>query len=207
MGQAAEEQMTTEIAGTRENLSRDVDALYDKVSPSRVIDRRKAAARSRLSSMKDRVMGSAEGAAGSVGGTASGAAGAAGGTAQQVTSAVHRQTVGSPLGAGLIAFGAGMIVSALFPASQKEAEAAQRLKQTAQEHGQPLMDEAKSVGQDVGQQLKDKAAAAAEDLKSSVQDSARTVSEEGQSAAQSVKEEAQPGGSSQPTGTPYPTGP
>ncbi|UMG92434.1 DUF3618 domain-containing protein [Nocardioides sp. TF02-7] len=171
MGQAAEERMTEEIATTRESLTRDVDALYDKVSPGRVVERRKAAARDRVSSLKDRVMGtarsaqdSAQGAAGSVTGSASDAVSNVGGTAQQAAGAVHRQTVGSPLAAGLVAFGAGMVISALIPASEKESQAAQRLVDTAKEHGQPVVDEAKAVGQDVGQSLKDKATEAAEDL-------------------------------------------
>lgn len=206
MGQANEERMTTDIADTRENLTRDVDALYDKVSPGRIVERRKAAARSRVSSLRDRVMGSAHsatdsahGAAGSVTGTASGAASTVGDTAQHAVGAVHRQTVGSPLGAGLVAFGAGMVISALFPATEKETQAAHRIVDTAKEHGGPVIDEAKSVGQDVGQSLKDKAVEATEDLKSSAQESARTVGEEGRSAAGTVKEEAQPGSGSSTT--------
>ncbi|HWJ09458.1 MAG TPA: DUF3618 domain-containing protein, partial [Nocardioides sp.] len=74
MGQGTEERMTTEIDRTRHDLSRDVDALYDKVSPGRVVQRRKAAVRSRFSSVKDSVMGSAHDAAGSAQGSAQGAA-------------------------------------------------------------------------------------------------------------------------------------
>lgn len=187
MGQTAEERMTTEIAGTRENLSRDVDALYDKVSPSRVVERRKAAVRGRLSGVRDKVMGTTQGATGSVGGTA-----------QQAVTTVQRQTQGSPLAAGLVAFGAGMVASALIPASEKEARATQRLTEAAK--GSGIVEEAKSVGQEVGQNLKDKAAEAAQEVKASAQDSAQTVREEGQSAAQTVKEEAQPGSSTDPVG-------
>ena len=45
MGQGTEEQLTGQIADTRQDLSRDVDALYDKVSPGRMVERRKEAVR------------------------------------------------------------------------------------------------------------------------------------------------------------------
>jgi hypothetical protein len=195
MGQAAEEQLTTGIAGTRENLSRDVDALYDKVSPGRMVERRKEAVRGRLSSFKDSVMGSAgsagdtaQGAVGSVKGTASNATTAVAGSAQSAVGTVERQTQGAPLAAGMVAFGAGMIVSALIPASEKEAQAAQRLTEAAKDSA--IADEAKSVGQEVGQHLKDSAAEAAQEVRSSAQDSATTLKDEGQTSARTVKEAA-----------------
>jgi hypothetical protein len=187
--------MTTEIAGTRENLSRDVDALYDKVSPGRVVGRKKAAVRGRLSTFKDTVMGSAQsvggsaqGAAGSVSGTASSAAGAVQDKAQSAVGTVQSQTQGSPLAAGLVAFGAGMVISALIPASKAEAQAAQQLTEAVKDS--PLMDEAKSVGQEIGQHLKESATEAAQEVKGTAQEAATNVKDEGQAAAQSVKEEA-----------------
>ncbi|KAA1427304.1 DUF3618 domain-containing protein [Nocardioides antri] len=195
MGQGTEEQLTGQIAETRQDLSRDVDALYDKVSPGRMVERRKEAVRGRISSLRDTVMGSAgsaggsaQGAAGSVRDTASNATSAVAGTAQSAVGTVQRQTQGAPLAAGMVAFGAGMVISALIPASQKEAEAAERLTEAVKDSS--LADEAKSVGQEIGDNLKDKAAQAAQEVKSSAQDSAATLKEEGQSSAQNVKEEA-----------------
>ena len=190
MGQATEERMTTEIASTRENLSRDVDALYDKVSPSRVVGRRKAAMRNRMTSMRYRVMGSAQSATGSVSDTASSAAGSVSGSAQQAAHAVQRQTEGSPLAAGLVAFGTGIVIAALIPPTEKETRAAQRLTQVAKEHGQPVVDEARSMGQEVGQSLKEKAAEATQELRSTAQESVEHVKEEGQTAAQNVRRDA-----------------
>ena len=184
MGQATEERMSTEIAGTRENLSRDVDALYDKVSPGRAVERRKAAVRGRVSSLRDSVMGSAQ----SAGGSAQGAAGSVQDKAQSAVGAVQSQTQGSPLAAGLVAFGAGMVISALIPASRAEAQAAQRLTETVKDS--PVMDEAKSVGQEIGENLKQSATEAAQEVKGTAQEAAANVKDEGQAAAQSVKEEA-----------------
>jgi gas vesicle protein len=191
--------MTEEIAGTRENLSRDVDALYDKVSPGRVVERKKAAVRGRLSTVKDSVMGSAQsvggsaqGAAGSVTGSVSGAASSAVGTVQDTAHSavgtVQSQTQGSPIAAGLMAFGAGMVISALIPASKAEAQAAQQLTEAVKDS--PIMDQAKSVGQEMGQHLKETAQEAAQEVKGTAQEAAQNVKDEGQSAAQNVKQEA-----------------
>ena len=46
MGQSTEE-LTTQIAGTRESLATDLDALQNRVSPSAIVERRKEAARGR----------------------------------------------------------------------------------------------------------------------------------------------------------------
>lgn len=194
MGQGTEE-LTTDIDRTRQELSRDVDALYDKVSPARVVERRKAAVRDRFSSVKSSVMGSAQSAGGSAQGAAQSVTGTASGAVHSVQSgagsavhAVERKTEGSPLGAGLVAFGAGMIISALIPASQKEAEIAGRITDAAKDS--PVADQAKAIGQEMGQNLKESAAGAVDEVKASAQDAAQHVKEEGQSAAQSVKDDA-----------------
>ena len=56
MGQGTEEQLTRNIEGTREDLSRDLDALTDKISPSQIMERRKEATKSRFRSVRDKVM-------------------------------------------------------------------------------------------------------------------------------------------------------
>lgn len=188
MGQATEERMTTDIDRTRQDLSRDVDALYDKVSPSRVVERRKTAMRQKMSSMKESVMGTAHDATGSAQGAAQGAADSVQHTAAAGVHAVERRTEGSPIGAGLVAFGAGMVLSALIPASQKEAELAGRLTEAAKDS--PLLDEAKAAGQEMADHLKDSAAEAAQEVKASAQDSAAHLKDEGRSAAEDVRREA-----------------
>jgi vacuolar-type H+-ATPase subunit H len=97
---------------------------------------------------------------------------------------------GNPLAAGLVAFGAGMLISALMPATEKETQVAQRAVDAAKEHGQPVLDEAKSVGQEMGQDLKESATQSAQQVAATAQDSAQTVKQEGQSSAQTVKEDA-----------------
>ena len=198
MGQGTEEQLTTDIENTRRDLSRNLDALHERVSPSQIVQRRKAATRYRLYSMKEKVMGSARGARYNVSSTGSGITGSASGAASSVTDTaqdamdtVQQKTEGNPLAAGLIAFGAGVLISSLVPASDKEQQAAERLVSQAKEHGQPLMDEAKSAGQQMGQELKAQASQAAQEVKTTAQESASNVKAEGQSSAQHVKDEAQ----------------
>jgi gas vesicle protein len=194
MGQNAEELTTTpaDIEATRSNLTRDIDELTDKVRPSRVLDRRKEAAKGRLGSIRDKVMGPARNAGGSLSGTAPRATESISDTATGALNGLESRAQGNPLAAGVVAFGAGMLISALIPASEKEAQAAQKLTQVAKEQGQPLIDEAKSVGQDMAADLKESAADSAQQVQATAQGSVETVKEEGQSSAQTVKDEASP---------------
>ena len=196
MGQDTEGLTTTpaDIDATRSNLSRDIDELTDKVSPSRVVERRKEAAKGRLGSIRDTVMGASpiggSGGGGGVGSKVSDAAGSVSDTTGGALDAVGSRAQGNPLAAGLVAFGAGMLISALIPASEKEAKLAQRAVDAAKEHGQPVVDEAKSVGQQMGEELKGSAVESAQQVKETAQDSVDNVKQEGQSSAQTVKDQA-----------------
>lgn len=175
MGQTTEE-LTTGIAGTREDLSRNFEALGERMSPGRVMERRRQALRGRIGSMRERIMGSSEDATG---------------TAQEAEQTVRHRAEGNPLAAGLIAFGTGVLISSVIPSSEKESQAAQRVVETAKERGQPFVEEAKSVGQEMGQELKEQATEAAQEVKSSAQESAQQVKEEGRSSGEAVRDDAQ----------------
>jgi vacuolar-type H+-ATPase subunit H/ElaB/YqjD/DUF883 family membrane-anchored ribosome-binding protein len=190
MGQRTEEQLTTDIAGTREDLAQNLDALNYRVNPSQVMARRKRAARGRLTSMKEKVMGSAHDMRESASSTGSSMTSNVSGTASDAASTLQSKTEGNPLAAGVIAFGAGWLISSLMPASEQEQQAARKVVETAKEHGQPVIDEAKSVGQEMGQNLKEQAGQAADEVKSSAQESAQNVKQEGQSSAETVKRQA-----------------
>lgn len=179
MGQSTEE-LTSQIEDTRGRMASDLDALQDKVSPSAIVQRRKDATKQRISSMRDKVMGSAQNAGGSVSDKVPSPSGMA--------SSVQ----GSPLAAGLVAFGAGMVIASLIPASKAEAEAAHRVVETTKDKGQPLVDDAKAAGQQLGQDLKERATDAAHKIKDSAADSAQQVKGEAQSSAETVKSESQP---------------
>src|ERR687894_489816 len=178
-----------QIEQTQRELSYDVDALNEKVNPSRVMDRRVSAAKSRVSRVRDRVMGSAQDtrasaqyraqdAAGTVQDRAQGAAETVQGAAQQAAHAVQqapdtivRQAQGNPLAAGLIAFGVGWLVSSLLPASERERQLAQQAEANVREHKDELLAPAKQAAQEVGEQLRP----AAQHVQGQAQQSRQTV--------------------------------
>ena len=185
MSQTTEE-LSRDVQSTRDDLAHDLDALQDRVSPSAIVERRKAAARGRFSSANSRVMGSADSARSG----ASSAVGSVSGAASNVADTAEQRFEGAPLAAGLAAFGAGMVIASLFPASDKEAQVASRAVEQAKEQGQPLLEQAKSVGQDIAADATEQAKEAAQQVKDSATDSASHVQEEGKSSAQSVKDDA-----------------
>lgn len=185
MGQSTEE-LTRDIEQTRQSLSQDVDELTDKVSPGRIAQRRKEAAASRLRSLRDNVMGSAQDSAQSV----SSAGQSVGGTASSAVQTIEDKAQGNPLAAGLVAFGAGMVLSALIPATRPEAQATRKAMDVAREQGQPVIDQAKAAGQEVAEQLKQSAGDAAQEVKSTAQESAEHVTDEAKASGQHVKDAA-----------------
>ena len=194
------EQLRREIEATRGDISRDVDALTYKASPSRIVSDRVDATKSRFTRAKDRVFGSAGDAGSAVQGRASSVAGTAGDTlgsardsvssaASDAASAVQaapdvarRQTEGNPLAAGLIAFGVGWLVSSLLPASEAETRAAGQVADAAKEHAQPVLEEAKQAAAEVGENLKEPARDAVESVKSTAQQGAQEVKEQAQTS-------------------------
>jgi len=149
------DQIRSEIDQTQRELSADVDALTEKLTPSRIVERRVRRTRTTMTNMKDRIMGStsdayqtAGTASSSMGETVSSKASAARDTAASTASSaadaarsapdmVRRRTEGNPLAAGLIAFGAGWLLSSLLPASTPEQQVATQVKDFATEQGRP----------------------------------------------------------------------
>ncbi|MCC2661030.1 MAG: hypothetical protein K0R37_1804, partial [Arthrobacter sp.] len=99
---------------------------------------------------------------------------------------VAAKTQGNPLAAGLIAFGAGLLVSSLIPPSQKEREAAEALKNAAE----PVTTQLTEAAKDMAQGLKEPAQEAMENVKATATDAAARVKDEGQTAVTDVKTSA-----------------
>ena len=194
MGQSTEE-LNHQIEETRQRMASDLDTLQDRVSPSAIVERRKQAVRGSISSVKDKVMGTAHSATDSmssgVSGTVSGTVSGAGNMAGNVASTAQDRVEGAPLAAGLVAFGAGVVLASMLPATRVEAEAAHRVVETAKEQGQPLLDEARAAGEEVIGQVRQSATESAQQVKQSAQESAQTVTEEAHSSTESVRERAQ----------------
>jgi hypothetical protein len=169
----------------RERMGDTLDAIGDRLSPERMLERRKAAVRFRWQRMRDSVMGSPgyeEPVTQRVRERASDAAHSAGDSVQSATDQVRRapqmvadQARGNPVAAGVIAFGAGALLATLIPPSRTE----QRLVSEAQPQLQHAADELKSVGRDV-----------AEDAKEHARDAMDTVKSAGAEATQHVRDDA-----------------
>jgi hypothetical protein len=166
------------IEQTRSQLGGDVDALAEKVSPSNIADRQKEKVKDRVRSAKESVMGAVHSGTDKLPnpGAAGDAAGAAAGSAVQTAK-------GHPMVVGLIAFGAGWLLSSLLPTVDAE----RSLASSAKEKAAPLVDAAKDAAKDAAQQLKEPAKDAADHLKQTATEAAGTVKQEGQSAAADVR--------------------
>lgn len=179
-----------DIERTRGELSRDVNALGESVTPGHMARRGADKVKDRAAGLKDSIMGSASDAGHATSNGASGMASSVGDATHGAASSVKAQAKGNPLAAGLIALGAGWLLGSLLPASSKEQQAAEAVKDRAA----PVLDEAKSTAKQVAQEgaehLKEPAQQAVQAVKEHAQDSAQTVKQEGQSAAQDVTDSA-----------------
>lgn len=167
-----------DIDRTRTELGQDVDALADKVTPAKIMDRQVEKVRGAVGSVRDRVMGAADGAA-------SGASGAV----DDVKEFAHRATTkaeGAPLAVGLIAFGAGLLVASLIPATRKEKAIAESVKETAQ----PLVEEVADVAKETAGHLQEPAQEAATAVKDRAAEAVQAVRSEATDTAGSVKDQA-----------------
>jgi len=181
------DEIRSDIERTRYELSSNVDALADKVSPGRVLHRQGDRLRSAGGSLRDRVMGSADDVRSSAGDAARDRLGSARDAVASAPDAAREHTAGSPLAAGLVAFGLGLVASALVPASRPEQQAAQAVK----EKSEPLVDEAKQAAQDVAQNLKDPAREAASRVGDTAKQAAQDVKGEATDAKDAVVDHAQ----------------
>jgi hypothetical protein len=195
------ERLREEIEQTREELGRDVDALTDKVSPTRVVGRRVERVKGAASGVKDKVMGGASDTAtgagdrvSATGDRLSSAASDLGDRAGSAAGTVRAQAEGNPLAAGLVAFGLGWLVGSLLPASDAEARAAERAKATAQEKGQPVVEELKAAATEMKDNLQQPAQEAAEAVRSSATEAASSVQDQAKGAASDVAQEGKQAG-------------
>jgi uncharacterized protein YjbJ (UPF0337 family) len=189
------ERIRREIEGTQRHLSTDVNALTEKVTPGRIVERRIGRMRTVLGTARDRVMGTASGHASTAGDKVGSVASAAGDKVSSAADAVseapesiRRGTQGNPLAAGLIAFGAGWLVSSLLPASEPERRLAGQATDLAREHVAPV---AQHAAEELKENLREPAQQAAESVKSEAADAASTVKDEARSATGDVTDRAQ----------------
>lgn len=177
------ETIRADIDRTREEFGQDVDALADKVSPSKAVHRQTDKIKNALGSVRDRVMGAADDAHDSLSQTGASVSDSVSDAKDQVVS----KTQGNPLAVGLIAFGAGLLAASLIPASSKEKDVASTVKEKAQ----PLVEEAQDVAKQIGEDLQEPAQDAAAAVNDAATDAVDTVKAEATDAGTAVKEQAQ----------------
>ncbi|MDQ0373354.1 DUF3618 domain-containing protein [Cellulomonas humilata] len=176
------DQIRDDIERTRAELSSDVDALTDKVSPTQAAQRQADRIRATATDVKERVMGGVSDGAQSVGSAAS----AVGDTATSLPAAARSRARGNPLAAGLVAFGIGWLASSLLPSTRQE----QQLAQSAKEQAAPLVQDAKDAAQGIAENLRQPAQEAAAAVKDRATEAGSTLKDEGRSAAQDLRSDA-----------------
>jgi ElaB/YqjD/DUF883 family membrane-anchored ribosome-binding protein/uncharacterized protein YukE len=200
-----------DIEATRARLGTNVDAVADKVTPSNIVHRQTDKVKDAVTGVKERIMGAADSATSTVQDRVHSGAGHTSDALHSTGDSLHEakdnvatklsdagtaishtpdqlktKTQGNPLAAGLIAFGAGMLISSLIPASQKEREAAQQLKTAAE----PLATQVTDAAKDMVQDLKEPAQDAMENVKATATEGVQNVKAEGQDAVTDVKDRA-----------------
>lgn len=191
------DQIRDNIERTQRDLSANVDALTDKISPPQILRRRVDRTRTAMGTMKDKVMGTTSQTASAASGTAtsavssakdtlSSATSTAASTATAVPGAARRGTQGNPIAAGLIVFGAGWLLSSLLPASEPEQQAAAQVKDFAVEKGRPVAQELGQAGSEAAEQLRESAQEKAQSVRETAADAASSVTDEARSSADDV---------------------
>jgi hypothetical protein len=191
-----EDQLRRAAEIDRARMGNTLEAIGDRLSPERVVERRKAAVGQGFRRMREAVMGSpdyqepvtqrlrerAEDTASS----ATEMARTAATKVQRAPEMLAEQASGNPLAAGLVAFGVGLLVATAFPKTQTE----QRVVDAAR----PQLDIAKEELRDAGRELaagaKDEAKSAAHEVGEAGKEAVADVADEAKSSARTLADEA-----------------
>jgi hypothetical protein len=166
MGQTTDE-LRRDVDERRQDISRDLDAIGDKVSPKQAARRTTQSARQRVHDLRDTVMGTAESGASGVADVASSARD----QVQQLPDMARRQTEGNPLAVGLVAFGGGLLLASLIKPTQREQQLAAQV-QPGLEHAAA---ELRHTGEELAGELQEPAREAVESAGQSAKEAAQSV--------------------------------
>jgi hypothetical protein len=179
MGETAEE-LRHDIEDTRVSMSGTLEAIGDRVSPGRVLERRRNRMIVWVGNARASLMGTADDLTSRVNDTAHHLAEAPSTTMQGVRS----NTKGAPLVAGGIAFGIGVLIGSVVPASRTE----RRLGEQVAGAAEPLKNQLQEAGREVAEHLREPVQEAVEDVKQSAQDSAQQLRESASDGAEQVRQ-------------------
>lgn len=215
-------EVRNEIARSRRQLFETAEAfeqrlgerkeeIVDRVSPSRVWQRKTAGVRRRLDEVSTSISGmtarrenpmagngsKVRGQAQEISGRASSAVSNMGDQARTGPPALAERTGRNPFAAGLMAIGAGFLAASLLPPTEREREAAQRLrteleplKRQASDVGRQMAGELRPLAEGSVEQLKERAAGSVEQVKQETQGSVRQVKAEAEDASAQVQRKA-----------------
>ena len=192
---ATEDQLRRDAEMQRSRMGDTLEAIGDRLSPERMVERRKAAVGQKLRSMKESVMGSPgyeepaterlRTQAGDALQSATQSVQSATEHMQQAPQALADQTRGNPVAAGIIAFGAGVLLATVLPGSRTEQRLVEEAKPQLQEAANQLTD----MGRGVVSDAKDHAREAVEEVKSSGGEATASMREQAELSAQHVKDD------------------
>lgn len=185
MGQSTEE-LRRDIEDTRASMSRDLDAIGDRVSPRRMAERKVARTRNWMGSVKERVFGAGEHLSDSVGSRAEHAKDAVTHVPDMAASRTH----GSPVAAGAVAFGIGFLASMAFGATEAEQRAVGKLEDEAEGVIEPMKEQLSEAAHEVAGTVKERGVELAGELKDDARERAGTVKEQASGAAEHVRQQA-----------------
>jgi hypothetical protein len=117
-----------DIQETRAGMTATMDAIGDRVSPGRMVERRKNRMMGSIRSARNRVMGSAEHGVDEVRETAHQATEAV----KDMPDTIRERTEGAPMVAGAVAFGLGFLVASVLPQPKGERQAEGKLLEKAE---------------------------------------------------------------------------
>jgi len=192
-----------DIERQRADIGRDVDAIGDRVSPARIVDRRTTAVKTRVRAAKEAVMGSndpyspyVQSSTPSLGDRVGDTTGQATALAQsaaegvaEVPARVRSGTQGNPLAAGLVAFGMGLVAATLIPTSKREEDMARQLQPQLErvsgkvgETGRELVEDLRPDIEAAVQEVKGEAGAAGQRLAAEAKEAAQDTANAGTQA-------------------------
>jgi hypothetical protein len=191
-----ENELRREAEIQRTQMGDTLDAIGDRLSPERMVERRKAAVGQRFRRVKDSIMGSPgyrepvtdrlRAQAGGAMQSATETVQSASERVQHAPEALAEQTRGNPFAAGLVAFGAGVLLATVFPSSRTE----QRLVGEAKPQLQQAAEQLKGAGRDVAEDARGHAQEALEEVKAAGSEAGTNVREQAVESAENVRSDS-----------------
>jgi hypothetical protein len=187
---ARTEELRRDIEQTRQHMSGTLDAIGDRVSPGRIVERRWDRARHKARHLNERVMGtprhgvgSARDHLGDLAHSASDVAHAAGDAVTSAPDKIESTTQGAPLVVGAVTFGLGVLIGSMTPPSREETQLAEQVME-------PVRNEAQAIAQEVVGSAKDQATSGVDQTRQAVSEATGEVTSHARDAAREVSQRA-----------------